>query len=59
MNELDVVFPERGWNLLGQVAAQQVATFAPIGVAKLAAVNSKTEVNFRFGPFAFGFARIG
>jgi hypothetical protein len=48
LNELDVVFPERGWNLLGQVAAQQVATFAPIGIAKLGAVNSKTEVNFRF-----------
>jgi hypothetical protein len=45
--------------LLGQVAAQQVATFAAIGVAKLGAVHSKTEANFGFGFFAFGFARIG
>ena len=49
--ELGVIFPKRGWGLLQKVAPQQVLAFAPVGFAKLGAVNSETKVKFSFGLF--------
>jgi hypothetical protein len=49
--ELGVIFPKRGWGLLGKVAPQQVLAFAPVGFAKLSPVNSETKVKFSFRLF--------
>ena len=56
--ELGVIFPKRGWGLLGKVAPQQVLAFAPVGFAKLSPVNSETKVKFSFRlfPLAFSFS---
>ena len=55
--ELGVIFPKRGWGLLGKVAPQQILAFAPVGFAKLSPVNPETKVKFRVFSFsAFSFS---